>query len=109
MLFCSVLKYFVTFLLTITQCQSTYALQDSIAARVPVPQTERKHTRVSLITVGRGEMIWEALGHACIRVIDSTQTGPFRDRVYNYGTFDISDDEFEKKMIEGTLLYYLSV
>lgn len=67
----------------------------------------RRHTRVSLITVGPGERVWEALGHVCVRVTDSTRHDEYRDIVFNYGTFDY-EQGFEKKMIKGELLYSLT-
>lgn len=48
--------------------------------------------RVSLITCSPGEDIWETFGHACVRVIDSSKRDAERDKVYNYGFYEASED-----------------
>jgi hypothetical protein len=60
--------------------------------------------RVSLVTCGPGEEVWETFGHTAIRVVDS-MTGA--DMVFNYGTFEFGDD-FLPQFVRGKLLYYLS-
>ncbi|NCX95768.1 MAG: DUF4105 domain-containing protein [Chitinophagia bacterium] len=63
--------------------------------------------RISLITCGPGSQeVWQVFGHSAIRVIDSTDS---TDLVYNYGTFDGFDKDFEIKFMRGKLLYCLSV
>lgn len=49
------------------------------------------HLRISLIIGSPGNEVWETFGHACIRVVDSSQRGAERDKVYNYGYFDVAD------------------
>jgi len=71
-------------------------------------QVDTTHLRISLVTCGTGDEIWETFGHTAVRIIDSTKTGPGRDLVYNYGTFNY-DNGFELKFMRGKLLYYLSV
>ena len=68
-----------------------------------------RHLRVSLITCGPGDDIWEVFGHTCIRVIDSNRTDSFHDAVFNYGTFDYHHANFFIKVVNGTLPYFLSV
>ncbi len=67
------------------------------------------HLRISLLTCGVGEQVWETFGHTGIRVIDSNRRDDMRDVVFNYGTFDGYDKDFEIKFMKGKLLYYLSV
>lgn len=67
-------------------------------------QTDSSHLRVSLLTCGTGDEIWETFGHTAIRVIDSVEG---KDIVYNYGTFNF-DKDFELKFMRGKLLYYVS-
>jgi hypothetical protein len=67
-------------------------------------QTDTSHLRVSLLTCGPGEEIWETFGHTAIRVIDSVEG---TDIVYNYGTFSFGEG-FEMKFMRGKLLYYVS-
>jgi hypothetical protein len=87
------LKLILLCLLTIAALPAT-AIPDPAAA-----------IRFSLITCGPGEEIYSVFGHTAIRVVDST-TGT--DLVYNYGTFDGYEDNFELKFMRGKLLYYLS-
>ncbi|WMJ72847.1 DUF4105 domain-containing protein [Cytophagaceae bacterium ABcell3] len=64
------------------------------------------HSKVSIITCGPGEELYEAYGHSAIRVSDPERN---LDLVYNYGTFSFSDPDFYSKFIKGKLQYYLSV
>lgn len=65
------------------------------------------HMRVSLVTCGPGyDEVYEVFGHTAIRVIDSNE---HTDLVYNYGTFNGFEENFELKFMQGKLLYYLSV
>lgn len=47
--------------------------------------------RISLLTCGPGPEVWETFGHACIRVIDSSRNDGERDKIYNYGFFEVSE------------------
>jgi len=68
-------------------------------------QTDSSHLRISLLTCGVGEEIWETFGHTGVRIIDSTHG---TDIVYNYGTFNGYDKDFEIKFMRGRLLYFVS-
>lgn len=61
--------------------------------------------RISMLTCGTGDQIWEIFGHSAIRVTDSIRG---IDEVYNYGTFDGYAAGFEQQFIQGKLLYYLT-
>lgn len=80
---------------------SLLSLQTSVHAQV------RSHCRVSLLTVGRGTLLWESLGHSCIRVVDSTRSGDYRDVVFNYGTLDYTPG-FETELMKGDIMFNLS-
>lgn len=68
-------------------------------------QNDSSHLRISLLTCGPGEEIWETFGHTGVRVTDSVaQT----DMVFNYGTFNGFEKDFELKFMRGKLLYYVS-
>jgi hypothetical protein len=95
------------FLLILVAAMPASGQQDTVKAGLA--KAEPRHVRISLMTVGQGAMLWEAFGHSCIRVIDSSKTGKKHDIIYNYGTFDNFDQDFVQKMLDGTLLYYLSV
>src|ERR1043165_5799283 len=63
------------------------------------------HLRVSLLTVGVGDEIYASFGHTGIRIVDSIAG---TDIVYNWGTFDGFQKDFELKFMRGKLLYYCS-
>lgn len=65
----------------------------------------QKGIQVSLLTCGAGEEIYSVFGHTAVRIVDSSKG---TDIVYNYGTFDGYDENFEMKFMRGKLLYYLS-
>jgi hypothetical protein len=67
--------------------------------------TSGAHLRVSLLTVGVGDEIYASFGHTGIRVVDSAKG---TDIVYNWGTFDGFQEDFELKFMRGKLLYYAS-
>jgi hypothetical protein len=70
-------------------------------------QTDTSRLRMSLLTVGPGhEELYEPFGHTGIRVIDSISG---TDLVYNYGSFNYGEPNFELKFMRGKLLYYMSV
>lgn len=62
--------------------------------------------RISLLTCGVGEELYASFGHAGLRVVDSAAG---TDVVYNYGTFNGFEENFELKFMRGKLLYYLTV
>jgi hypothetical protein len=66
---------------------------------------DTSHLRISLLTCGVGEEIWETFGHTALRVTDSIHG---TDNVYNYGTFNGFEEDFELKFMKGKLLYYVS-
>lgn len=67
---------------------------------------DHRGLRISLLTCGVDDKeVWELFGHTGVRVIDSNR---HTDLVYNYGTFEFSDD-YEVKFLRGKLLYNISV
>lgn len=86
---------------------NAYALR---LANVPPADTAKRTTsglRISLITCGPGyDEIYEVFGHTAVRIIDSNHN---TDLVYNYGTFNGFEENFELKFMRGKLPYYLSV
>ncbi len=63
-------------------------------------------TKISLVTCSPGDELYAAFGHSAIRILDP-ELG--FDRLYNYGTFDMSVDNFYLRFARGDLLYQLSV
>lgn len=82
---------------------------DVFAQSVPVSDTAKTgRYRISLITCGPGEEIWETFGHACIRVVDSTRVDAERDKIYNYGFFEASEDNpLLKQVFTGWLVDFV--
>ncbi|HOY96006.1 MAG TPA: DUF4105 domain-containing protein, partial [Catalimonadaceae bacterium] len=62
--------------------------------------------RISLITCGPGEALYEAFGHSAIRVSDPTQS---LDLVFNYGMFDFNQENFYGNFAKGSMRYMLGV
>jgi hypothetical protein len=61
--------------------------------------------KIHLITCDVGEEIYSLFGHTAIRVSDAENN---IDEIYNYGTFDGFEDNFELKFAQGKLNYWLS-
>ena len=67
------------------------------------------HLRISLLTCGPGEEVWETFGHSCIRIIDSTKKGRARDVIYNYGFLDSSpENTVLHQFLTGRVQVYLA-
>ncbi|MFN8438986.1 MAG: DUF4105 domain-containing protein [Cytophagales bacterium] len=61
--------------------------------------------RISILTCGQGPDLYSTFGHSAVRVIDSAA---HQDIVYNYGTFEFTDDIwFYVKFTRGKLKYML--
>ncbi len=61
---------------------------------------------ISMITVYPGDQIYSLFGHSAFRVFDP-ENGI--DWMYNYGTFDFTDNFFILKFVQGKLDYYLDI
>lgn len=68
--------------------------------------TLTENSRVSLVTCGPGEELYEAFGHTAIRISDPSLGF---DAVYNYGTFDFNQPNFYWNFVQGRSLYMLAV
>lgn len=86
-------KKILLLLLPVLCCFAGYAQPDS------------NRLRISLLTCGTGPEIWETFGHTAVRVVDSAAGV---DDVFNYGTFNGFEKDFEVKFMRGKLLYYVS-
>ena len=60
--------------------------------------------KATIIYCGIGNEIYSIFGHVAIRITDGVS-----DKVYNFGTFDISTPQFISKYIKGDLDYALSI
>ncbi len=80
-----------------------FMLPDAAKADAP---TLSAAARVSLITCGPGEALYEAFGHSAIRVSDPVQG---LDVVFNYGVFDFNQENFYGNFAKGNMLYCLGL
>ncbi|MEO7361590.1 MAG: DUF4105 domain-containing protein [Gemmatimonadaceae bacterium] len=89
---------------------------DSNVVRKPAPPGENaaldsmrakngESLRVSLITYGPTDVVWERFGHDAIAIRD-TITG--QDIVYNWGEFDFEQPNFYKRFLTGETSYWIS-
>ncbi|MBV4358162.1 lipoprotein N-acyltransferase Lnb domain-containing protein [Pinibacter aurantiacus] len=69
-------------------------------------QSDSCNITVSLLTAGPGDEVYSIFGHSALRVVDKSRN---TDLVFNYGTFDAFEDDFEMKFIKGSLLYSSSI
>lgn len=61
--------------------------------------------QISILTCEQGDEIYSLFGHSAIRILDPNLE---LDEVYNYGTFDGFEENFELKFAKGQLDYSLS-
>lgn len=71
------------------------------------PQQLSNEAQISILTIDRAdEQLFQAFGHICIYLYDPANQ---LDRVYSYGSFDFSTENFYWKFITGQLPYQISV
>jgi hypothetical protein len=58
--------------------------------------------RVSLVTMGEGDIVWERFGHNALHFQD-LETG--WEVAYHWGVFDFDQVDFIPRLIKGTMLY----
>ena len=63
-----------------------------------------KQSEISIITLGPGDVLYEAFGHSAIRVSDPVIG---MDNIFNYGLFDFNQPNFKLNFTKGKLLYKL--
>ncbi|MFV0248921.1 MAG: DUF4105 domain-containing protein [Tenacibaculum sp.] len=61
-------------------------------------------SKISIITYGPGDKLYEKFGHTAIRIKDPMYR---LDLVYNYGVFDSSEANFYTNFIKGNMTYRL--
>lgn len=61
--------------------------------------------RIGIATMQPGEIFFERFGHNAIIVDDPTQGEPLS---YNFGFFDMSEDGFVGRFVQGDMRYYLA-
>ena len=85
---------------------SAAAQGEQVRYREGLDITLSRTSVITMITVYPGDQVYSVFGHSAFRVYDP-ENGI--DWMYNYGTFDFTDDFFVLKFIEGKLDYYLDV
>jgi hypothetical protein len=65
-----------------------------------------EEAEISLLTFGPGPALYTVFGHSAIRVNDPRNR---IDLMFNYGTFDFSQENFYWRFIRGDIYYWLSV
>lgn len=63
------------------------------------------YAKVSVVTVGPGEKLYEKFGHSAIRIKDPVLNF---DYIYNYGMFDFKAPNFYSNFTKGKLTYKLA-
>jgi len=74
-------------------------------ARVPSSVPAEDSVRVSVLTFGPGEMLFDRFGHMAIRVRDS-RTG--LDSAYNWGMYDFNSPNFIGRFLTGETQYWMA-
>ena len=68
------------------------------------PSTATPPPRIGVLTMGPGDVFWERFGHDSIVVSDPALGEPVS---YNFGFFDMREDGFALRFIEGRMEYML--
>ncbi len=76
----------------------------AVAQRPGAPAEPGSTLRVSVLTFGPGDAVWERFGHNAIRILD-TATG--EDRAYNWGMFSFDQPRFIRRFLSGDTRYWV--
>jgi hypothetical protein len=79
---------------------------DAVAQnRPPVrPSARPAELTVYLMTMGPGKAVWERFGHNAIWIHDPVQG---TDKAYNYGLFDLRQENFLIRFLQGRMWYWM--
>ncbi len=79
---------------------------ESIAQNRPPdrPSTRPPELTVYLMTMGPGKAVWERFGHNAIWIHDPVQG---TDKAYNYGLFDLRQENFLVRFLQGRMWYWM--
>ncbi len=70
----------------------------------PRPPAAPPDLTVYLMTMGPGKRVWERFGHNAIWIHDPVQG---TDKAYNYGLFDLRQDNFIIRFLQGRMWYWM--
>lgn len=79
--------------------------QDTSEAAGDPAQEPGASLRVSLLTMGPGDAVWEQFSHNAILIQDLSEGWA---RAYNWGVFDFDQVDFIPRLIRGTMLYMMA-
>jgi hypothetical protein len=78
------------------------AQESAAPSRQAEAQTEAP--TVYLMTMGPGQLVWERFGHNALWIHDPVRG---TDLTYNYGLFDLGQENFILRFIQGRMLYWM--
>lgn len=92
----------VAILLMSSHLEIAAGLEPSPLPRIPASPTES--LTVYLMTMGPGKAVWERFGHNAIWIHDP---GRGTDETYNYGLFDLRQENFLVRFLQGRMWYWM--
>ena len=93
------------FLSTLFCCLSFPTLDAFAQGRPPVrPSARPPELTVYLMTMGPGKAVWERFGHNAIWIHDPVRG---TDKAYNYGLFDLRQEKFLVRFLQGRMWYWM--
>ena len=69
-----------------------------------LPASPPESLTVYLMTMGPGKAVWERFGHNAIWIHDPVQG---TDKAYNYGLFDLRQENFLVRFLQGRMWYWM--
>jgi hypothetical protein len=81
-----------------------FASASSAQQAAPLPRRPAAPLTVYLMTMGPGKAVWERFGHNAIWIHDA-QRGT--DEAYNYGLFDLRQEKFLVRFLQGRMWYWM--
>ncbi|HEU5304497.1 MAG TPA: DUF4105 domain-containing protein [Gemmatimonadales bacterium] len=93
----------LTISLLLTTITGVGTAQDA-SRRPPTPASPPESLTVYLMTMGPGRRVWERFGHNAIWIHDPAAG---TDKAYNYGLFDLRQDNFVLRFIQGRMWYWM--
>jgi Domain of unknown function (DUF4105) len=80
------------------------AVGQSRPADRPSARPPGSELTVYLMTMGPGKRVWERFGHNAIWIHDPVRG---TDQTYNYGLFDLRQENFLLRFIQGRMWYWM--
>lgn len=77
----------------------------AIALFAGVATSSAKQLDIGLVTMDRGDVLWQHFGHNALVVVDPEAN---TSQLYNYGLFDFDQQDFLLRFIRGSMLYSMA-